>query len=674
MPRFLVPYRQLRHLVVACFPFLCTVALHTGGANAQPFTVPLNSGWSFRQADNDPWLLAQVPGEVHTDLLRNGKIPDPYREFNADSVQWIEKRDWTYRCMILADPVLMGHEQVDLVFKGLDTFAEVWLNGFLVGKADNMFRKWEWPIRKLLRPGANTLTVVFRSAVQEGGKLRTAYGVPLPHDNDPSGASPFVRKAAYQFGWDFAPRLVGCGIWQAVELRCWNKARITGVQMRQHFTTDSIRLAFAVHTVSQAHATIHCFVGDTHTSIPVNGRGPTANTTFHLTLPRKALWWPNGSGRQILHQLRIVLRDARGKLQDTREHLVGLRTVALLQQPDSIGRSFTFVVNGESIFMKGCNIVPPDMFPSRTGNAGWIALVRAMQKAHMNMVRVWAGGIYPPEAFYQACDTAGILVWQDAMFANMLPAEGAFLENITQEVKEQAERFAMHPCAALLCGNNELDVAWNNWGWQSKYGLHGADSARVIDSNRSLWLTRLASIAEQNGLPYTGTSPLSNWGNAAGLRSGDLHYWGVWHGDADFASFGLNTGRFVSEYGFQSWPDSTLLARYIQPDELRIGSPAMQNRQRSYKGDFPIWQAIQHELNEEPRTLCGFIAASQQVQAMAYARAIGAHLKNQPWCMGTLFWQLNDCWPGPSWSLIDVDGNWKPGMYIVENMYRANTR
>lgn len=662
--------------VLAQFRGCCRLAWAAGlvawgvsaGCSAQKGPVPLPGGWSFRQSGTSTWRPAQVPGEVHTDLLRNGLIPDPYRNFNADSVQWVEQQDWEYTCTIQADEALLGNDHVDLVFKGLDTFAEVWLNDSLLGKADNMFRAWEWPVKDLLKPGANTLHVVFRSALREGEKLRKAYGINLPHDSDPSGASPFVRKAAYQFGWDFAPRLVGCGIWQPVELRCWNGARISGLNVEQQFTTDSIRLQVHLETTGHTNATVHCSLDGALINQPMDA-APSAPITVHTTLPRTALWWPNGSGKQTLHNLQVELRSPEGQVLDSTSHRIGLRSVELRQDPDSIGRSFAFVINGKPVFMKGCNIVPLDMFPSRAGDSAWVALVAHMQRAHMNMVRVWAGGIHPPEAFYTACDTAGILVWQDFMLANLVPAEGAFLENIKQEGREQAARFALHPCAAVLCGNNELDVAWGNWGWQDKYHLHGADSARVINSNLHLWKDVLGAVSDEAGVPYTWTSALSNWGNAAGLRSGDLHYWGVWHGDADFASFTDNVGRFVSEYGFQSWPDSALLARYINPDQLYLGSAAVQYRQRSYKTDKPIQEAIQRELHARPKTLGAFIEASQQVQAIAYEEAIKAHLAKQPWCMGTLFWQLNDCWPGPSWSLIDYAGNWKPGMRTVERLY-----
>lgn len=639
---------------------------------AQVSHVSLDSAWIFRQADTERWYSAEVPGVVHTDLLRHGLIPDPYVNFNADSVQWIEKKDWIYTCTINADQALLSNEQIDLVFKGLDTFAEVYLNDELLGKADNMFRSWEWPIKKKLQRGANELKVIFRSPITEGKKLREAYGAQLPNDNDPSGVSPYIRKAAYQFGWDFAPRLVSSGIWQPVELRCWNGSRITSLKVRQQFDADSIRAVILAHVRSEEPVSLHYFLDDQligRREVDPS-RSDTIDAPFQFAVDKNDLWWPAGSRKQALHRIRVEVRDTKGKLLDEAQCRTGFRSVELRQEADPIGRSFTFVINGVPTFMKGCNIVPPDLFPSRADDSAWVALVAHAQHANMNMVRIWAGGIYPPDAFFNACDTAGILVWQDFMLANMIPAEGAFLDNVLAEAREQVARLSTHPSVAMLCGNNELDVAWMNWGWQEKYNLHGSDSARIIQSNHDLWTRQLSDVARDAGLLYTWTSPLSNWGSAAGLRSGDLHYWGVWHGDEPIAAMADNVGRFVSEYGFQSWPDSALLAKYIDPQQLYLGSPALQYRQRSYKTDAPIWKAIQQELSKEPKTLGRFIKDSQEVQARAYEIAIEAQMAAQPHCMGTLFWQLNDSWPGPSWSLIDYTGNWKRGMWAVQLLYR----
>jgi beta-mannosidase len=248
--------------------------------------------------------------------------------------------------------------------------------------------------------------------------------------------------------------------------------------------------------------------------------------------------------------------------------------------------------------------------------------------------------------------------------------DGPFIATVTGEVRDQVERLRHHACMALWCGNNELEVAWNHWGWQQRYGLHGRDSAVVAGASVTLfehWLPEF--IGEHCDIPYVRTSPLSNWGSEEGLRSGDLHYWGVWHGDSAITSLSRNVGRFVSEYGFQSYPDSSLLATTLDPEHLRLGDPMLVRMQRSYKTDAPIWKAIEERTGSRPATLGAFIEAGQQVQAAAYRIAAEAHLAARPHCMGTLFWQLNDPWPGPSWSLIDAAGNWKPGMFAIQEVY-----
>lgn len=639
-------------------------------AGAQERHYSLNDGWSFRQAGVGAWRAAEVPGVVQTDLLRHGLIPDFMLNSNIDSVQWIENEDWEYRRTLFVLDTLLRHEHLDLVFKGLDTFAEVYLNDSLIGNADNMFRTWEWDIRSAVHQGANELRVVFRSPIKEGAKLREAYGIQLPHDSDPSGVSPYVRKAAYQFGWDFCPRLVTSGIWKEVELRGWSDARILDVAT----TWQGERVTFQAFLVGPAASDERLrYEVYLDGSLVAKARNRMKDSWRLSATSRElglAQWLPKGQGEHRVHRLDVRLLKGKELLS---ECSLPFAPVAhhILQRSDGIGYSFTPSTDAGTLFAKGCNLIPPDLLPSRITDSAWVAQVGHMQRAGMNMVRVWAGGVYPPESFYDACDTAGILVWQDFMVASMLPAEGAFLENIKAEAWEHARRIAKHPSVVLFCGNNELRVAWHNWGWQDRYALHGADSTRVIDANERLWTSALRhSMWSSWAFKYTATSPISNWGNEVGLKYGDLHYWGVWHGDSTFSSFKNNVGRFVSEWGFQSYPDSVLLANYIDPDSLYLGAAAVKRLQRSYKTDRPIWEAIERELGEErPATLGAFIEASQRAQAKAYRMAIDAHMEGRPHCMGTLLWQLNDCWPGPSWSIIDYEGNPKPAYEAVKESF-----
>lgn len=646
--------------------------------NAQEIEVPLNAGWIFSQAGSKVWYPAKVPGLVHTDLMRNGSLPDPYQNVNMDSVQWVENEDWNYQLTFEPDNDLLHHEHVDLVFKGLDTFAEVELNGTPIGSANNMFRTWRWPVKHLLLPGSNVLTVRFESPIRRGRELRDSYGMQLPHDSDPSGVAPYVRKAAYHFGWDFAPRLVSMGIWQEVQLNGWSHHHISDLSVQQVHEAGNVSVSVSVgihpevtriDTSSRSPLRLLTFLDDELVATSSFEREGVGISEIHFQVKDADRWWPDGEGDQPVHDLRVELWS--DKLLSSKNKRVGWREVILDQHVDSIGMAYAFVINDRPVFMKGCNLVPPDMFLPRAGDSAWVSLVTHMAASNMNMVRVWGGGVYPPDAFFDACDTAGIMVWQDLMFAYPSPYDPSTRKNIRAEVTDQLDRFGSHPCMAVICGNNELEVAWHNWGWQKRYGMSAVDSARVWNDQQELFHgAEIRGLVEnEHGLSYVATSPLSNWGNDRGLRHGSLHYWGVWHADSAFTSYHGNVGRFMSEYGFQSWPDSAMLARYVDPLELYIGSAVLQKRQGSYRGEAPIQLAMNRELGGIPSSFAEYCTTSQMLQAMAASHAITAHLRKEPVCMGTLIWQLNDVWPAPSWSLIDHDGNRKPAFFRVQELY-----
>jgi len=637
---------------------------------AQVHSVPLNGAWTLREGNGPLMVPAVVPGTVHTDLMAAGVVPDPFVGRNVDSVQWVEERDWSYERIFEVDDGMLSQQHIDLVLHGVDTFGEVYVNDAPIGTTDNMFRTWVFPMRDRVRKGANRLRITLRSPMAKGRALRDAYGIQLPADNEAGTikVSPYMRKAAYQFGWDFAPRLVTSGIWQPVELRCWSGVRLAEVRLVQaNAGTDAIvGVEVRLEGTPEPGDALVLDIDGQRTWVPITAASdPPAKVRASLSIKDVRPWWPNGSGEQVLYPLQLeVVR--KGVALDRWQRSVGLRTISL----DQHAGAFRFMVNGAPLFAKGANLVPPDMFLPRAGDSTWVRLVRDMQRAHFNMVRVWGGGVYPPDAFFEACDTAGIMVWQDLMFADLPPGDNAFLANVREEIHDQVARIDGHACLALWCGNNELEVAWKNWGWQASYGIGSADSARIWTDYTRLFAQDLPEwIHTWSSAPYTPTTPLSNWGNEAGLLSGDLHDWEVWHGNGTFERFQRNVGRFVSEYGFQSYPDSAYLARYIDPAHLFFGSPDLAYRQRSYKTDRPILEAIGRELHTAPFDLGRFIVLGQQVQALALRTAIRAHVQGQPHCMGTLFWQLNDAWPGPSWSAIDQGGHWKPAMHVVREEF-----
>lgn len=653
----------MRYSLIACLIALCVQLA------AQPLQRELHSGWQVSSAKDGISVPATVPGVVHTDLMAAGLIPDPFIGSNVDSVQWVETRSWTYRCSFTVSKEERMARAAMLRFEGLDTYATITLNGHVLGSTDNMFRTWDFEVKGWLKRGINVLEVRFDPIVLGAGPVRARYGRPLPHDSDTSGLAPFARKAAYSFGWDFAPRLATMGIWRPVSLRFEPDAPTLSAALRTISMGEELGLRIEPRwsSIPSERGTIRVsFNGTVVTERMVNDASGWV-APLEIGLADAPRWWPRGSGPQTMHRVRVeAIREHGTPIMFERS--VGLRTVELDRSADSIGAHFRFVVNGQPIFMRGCNIVPPDVFLPRGGDSAWVVLVRHMADAHMNMVRVWSGGVYPPEAFFHACDTSGILVWQDLMFGYMVPGgDSAFLANAREEVRQHVDRISAHPSLALFCGNNELDVAWSNWGWQQRYNLHGTDSAAVWNDHHAFFHDSLYRWTAP--YPYTPSSPISNWGNAAGLHTGDLHYWGVWHADSSLSSYTRNVGRFMSEYGFQSYPDSTTLARYLDPQDLVLGSAALARRQLSYRTDRPLYDRIQEELGVRPATLAAFITATQEVQALGYGLAVDAHWAAYPRCMGTLLWQLNDCWPGPSWSIMDNLGQRKKAFDAVGSRY-----
>lgn len=630
----------------------------------------LDAGWTV-SGPRGLEVQAQVPGVVHMDLMAAGILPDPFVGLNIDRVQWVEHDQWTYRCVFNVREAERRSESAYLRFDGIDTYATVSLNGHILGNTDNMFRQWRFPVKGLLRKGRNELVVTIAPVREGAAALRHRYGKPLPHDSDTSGLAPFVRKAAYAFGWDFSPRLLTMGLWRPVVLCSYGPQPTLGAEV-VHVQGGKEDLVTVTPDWVQPPA------GRGHLRLFWNGRpmaervvGSRDDWYLPITIDvhEEARWWPQGAGEQVLHQIRLEAITVEGSVASV-ERVIGLRSIALDRSRDTIGEQFRFVVNGTPLFMRGCNLIPPDVLLPRAGDSAWVALVRHMADAHMNMVRVWSGGVYPPDAFFHACDTAGILVWQDLMFGYMVPAgDAVFVANSREEVRQQVQRIGAHPSLAVFCGNNELDVAWSNWGWQQRYNLHGMDSAAVWNDHRAFFHDSLSRWTAP--YPYTPSSPISNWGNSAGLSRGDLHYWGVWHADSSLSSYTRNVGRFVSEYGFQSYPDSATLARYLAPHELVLGGAALVRRQLSYRTDKPLYDRILEELGERPATLGAFIEATQEVQARAYGTAIDAHGGAYPRCMGSLLWQLNDCWPGPSWSIVDHLGVRKPAFEAVGSRYKA---
>ncbi len=634
---------------------------------AQNFTWNLaDLAWTFRNSKNNTTYRATIPGTVHTDLAKNGLIADPFYGSNEKEVQWIENDTWVYETTITLQEKQVNQESLSLIFEGLDTYAKVYLNNQLIIEADNMFRRWEIPVKPIIKQGNNQLKIVFEPAVAKAKALAKTLPYTLPGDE-----RVFVRKAPYQFGWDWGPRLVSCGIWKNAYLISHSEARLTNIQLKQISLSDTLaELEVIVHFNNPKGEKLALLgqIGDVKERVTLHNDS-VASLHFKLKNPKK--WWTKELGEAHLYQVKIDLNNESSTL-DSQTEIVGLRTIELVQKPDSVGSSFYFKLNGVPLYMKGSNLIPPESFMPKANKTTYEALLSKAQDQGINMLRVWGGGVYLDDDFYTLCDEKGILVWQDFMFAGgMYPGDLAFQKNVAQEIKEQVIRLRNHPSLAIWCGNNELEEGWNNWGWQKQFAYSASDSAKIYQDYTKLFKENIPKIlVEFDGTrPYHPSSPTNGWGRKESLTTGDLHYWGVWWGMEPFEKYQEKIGRFVSEFGFQSMPELSSIQKFIPENEQTLFSPSLKTHQKHPTG----YETIKSYMERDyfvPKNLNDFTYVSQLLQARGMKIAIEAQRAAKPYNMGSLYWQLNDCWPVSSWSGIDYYGTPKALHYAVKKAFK----
>jgi beta-mannosidase len=683
-------------LLRACATLLCALWLAMAAAPAAagaPQGMVIGQGWTFRQLpgsaplaahpETAAWRAAQVPGTVHTDLLAHKLIPDPYVGAPEAGLQWIGLADWEYRTRFDAAPAALASARSDLVFQGLDTFAEVWLNGTRLLQADNAFRTWRVPVQGQLRARDNELRIVLRSPIAatlpqvQAMPHKLTGNYPSPYGDEPADAmtANFVRKPGYHYGWDWGPRYVTAGIWKPVLLQSWDTLRIADLQLRQD-RVDAARAALA------AIATVDAVRGGS-AELRLWQRAPDGKRTLAaqrrvalqaganrielaLQVDRPQRWFPNGYGAQPLYRYELELDDGRGGAARSSVR-TGLRSVALRREPDAKGRSFHFVVNGIPIFAKGANTIPFDMFQPRVDKAQLRRVLQSARDANMNFLRSWGGGYYESDDFYDLADELGLLVWQDFMFGGgMQPAyDDAFRASVVAEARDNVRRLRNHPSLVLWCGNNEEEIAWKYWGpgkaltqadpafaakvWQGYVQLFGSDLRQVV-------------AEEGGGIAYWASSPGDDLAEVANTpASGDMHYWEVWGNPAHPPVKYLDvTPRFMSEYGLQAWPVQRTVDAFAARAEQDMAAPVIEAHQKflAGKGNARLLQYVGYEFGA-PRDFAEFIYLSQAIQAEGIGLAALHHRASRPTTMGSLYWQLNDVWPGASWSSVDWFGRWK---------------
>lgn len=648
----------------------------------------LHEGWKFRQARLTNWYPATVPGVVHTDLLQNKIIEDPFFRLNERGLQWIDKEDWVYETCFTLAADMMRKENMELVFEGLDTYADVYLNDECILKADNMFRRWSIPVRQYIREENNILKVYFHSPVKIDVPKWDAlpYQYPASNDQSENGGlfnkkiSIFARKAGYHYGWDWGPRLVTSGIWRPVYIRAWSDLRINDVFIEQkevgagraviagHVELDADKDMDGVLVTITDEATGRV-LGEWQADLK---RG-TNRVTVDFVLHKPKLWWSNGLGEPFLYRFRTDI-IAGGELLDSKTERVGIRSLKVVHQPDKDGHTFYIELNGRPVFAKGANYIPSDNFLPRVTPENYKRTILDAAGVNMNMLRVWGGGIYENDVFYDLCDEYGIMIWQDFMFAcSMYPAEGALLDNIHQEAVDNVKRLRNHACIALWCGNNECQDAWLGWGWKCEIERQNKEYAdKIWAQYRQQYHVTLPGVVKEYapGTFYWPSSPFAFEREMSGTTDGDRHYWSVWHGKAPISDYDSEKSRFFSEYGFQSFPEFESVKRYAPyPEDWDIRSEVMMSHQRG--GDHANGLIETYLLNEykKPRDFRAFLYMNHVLQGDAIKTAIESHRRQMPYNMGTLFWQHNDCWPVASWASRDYYGRWKAQHYYVRKAY-----
>lgn len=623
--------------------------------------------WQFKNTKENKWLTAFVPGTVHLDLMNNKLIPDPYKDENEKKVQWIENEDWDYQTVFKVLSKELENKNADLVFHGLDTFSEIYLNGTLLKKTDNMFRTWIVPVKQNLKTGDNLLQVKFKSSVIIGKEL--AGKVPFTMPESPRS---FVRKAQYQFGWDWGPRLVTAGIWKDVKLNFWNDAKFESVKIEQkNLTKQKAELNIHVEIYADKAGKYSFLINNEKRNISLNKGFNAIAVPYQIKNPKR--WQPNGWGTPNLYNLKISLHKD-SKTVAEKEERIGLRTIELIQEKDEKGKSFYFKVNGNPMYAKGTNWIPSDSFTPRITKEKYRKLIKDCKDANMNMIRIWGGGIYEDDEFYKACDENGILVWQDFMFAgSFYPSDETFLNNVKEEVKDQVNRLQNHPSIALWCGNNEIDEAILNWGYQKQFKYSKEDSLQVWKDYKKVFHEVIPNALKENLTSekniYWPTSPSIGWGHKESLTEGDSHYWGVWWGEFPFEIYNEKVPRFASEYGFQGMPSlEAVKSMFSGNSDLSLENPIIKAHEKNARGFHIINEYMKRDY-VVPKDFVKYNYVSQLLQARGMQIAIEAHRRAKPYNMGTLYWQLNDCWPVISWSSIDYLGNWKALHYQVKRSF-----
>jgi beta-mannosidase len=630
-----------------------------------------NMNWFVIHPIKKDTLFLGEKGTVQEALINIGELPDPFIGENENKFTWIEDYDWIFIGKLMLTKEHFDKEHIELEFPSIDTYASIYIDNHLLGKADNAFVIHRFDIKKYAKIGENFIKVVFQSPVNyhKAAYEKRKTKLPAPNDVGHIKVASMSRKPQYQFGWDWALRMNTIGFWKPIKLNTYNDTKVELLKVETKSIDKNLANLELFVQFSKSKKSFYRIESQLF-GIYENVESEHSIIRLSLTLKNPKLWWPNGHGKANIYEDNIKIYNNDNVLIDERKIKFGVRTSELIQEKDQWGTSFYFKINGVPIFCKGANYIPQDAIPTRVDSISILKLIRDTQLSNFNMIRVWGGGYYPDDCFYENCDEFGIMVWQDFMFAcAVYPGNDDFIETLKNEFSQQIPRISAHPSVVYFNGNNEVDVAWKNWGFQLRYMISPKNQRKIEKDYQLIFKSILPKmVREFSFLPYEHTSPLSNWGKDEFYNHGTMHYWGVWHGKDPLEDFGLKTGRFNAEYGFQSFPEFSTLKSFSEEKDWNLNSSVMKHHQKSYVGNGMIKKHADI-LFGEVQDFKRFVYYSQLTQSKAVGIAVSSHRSNMPRCMGTLFWQLNDCWQAPTWSSIDYFHNWKALQYQVKKDY-----
>lgn len=636
-------------------------------------TCTLNGTWQLSAGHRSLESVdMQIPGTVLSGLLAAGKIKDPFHRTNEDATRALFWKDYVFTRTFDVDEELLAQQHIVLVCEGLDTLAEISINGTFLAKTDNMHRTWKFQAKKLLHPGKNEIQIVFRSV------LRFIEDYPYEAHKKinyiPCGSmkgNQLLRKAHSMFGWDWGPQTIDAGIFRDIYLQGYSHARIEDIRIhQQHAKNVSVQTSITLSESVPGQKLCVELSEDgadkpLQTKLCKTNADGVAAVDFVIENPK--LWWPNDYGDQPLYIVRTTLLDEDETNLESITRRIGLRTLTISQEKDEWGNEFAFCVNGVKIFTRGGNYIPDDCLYTRITEKKLDYILESCRRAHFNCVRVWGGGYYPSDAFYDLCDEKGLIVWQDLMYAcNVYDVTDAFAENCRQETYDNVRRLRHHASLGLWCGNNEIESAWDHWGdFQKETPYLRADYIRLFEE------VLPKAVQEADGETFYWHSSPSSGGcfdNPDDANRGDTHYWDVWHGQKPFTDYRKYFFRFCSEFGFQSFPCAKTVNSFTLEDDRNIFSRVMESHQKNDAANGKMLYYLSENLRY-PKDLTHLLYASQVLQGMAIKYGVDHWRRNRGRCMGTLYWQINDDWPAPSWSSIDYFGRWKALHYMAQKFY-----